>query len=139
MASEGKLELYYGKNMQQVAKWSVQTDNYTRIIDGVGYWDERDLHVLSSGDHLLVEHMIWDKTYSLIDTELKFITADEARHNPYFHHYLKPNEAGYPLLSFGGLWVESIPVNVDLGVWYDLFLAENPEKVLVTVSRGKKV
>lgn len=103
--------------------WSLQDENY---IDENGMYSYDGLKLIKNGDHLTIfwpksENVAWEGEVKLLR---KFHIDNAGEYKKYFGHYIKAAPSGYKQLSLCGRWVHSIPMNVDLGLWYEVFLAE---------------
>jgi hypothetical protein len=134
MEFKGKPEPYSEWGRKEIS-WSVQDENSLRAwVQNMNPSPSKPW-VIQDGDHLFVEQFVAGRLYPILDAKVKFINARQASENPYYQHYVKESAGEDPKLSFGGVPVEYIPINVDLGVWFEIFLSETPSGIVATVSR----
>lgn len=108
--------------------WVVQ-DETTRPSDIKGRY------VLRQNDYLRLEYKDQHgDLYCLLEVEVNFIDSVRAEKNKYFRQYLKSHDNGVMQLNFAGLWVHSLPTNIDLGLWYQAFLEDKQNSFVATVK-----
>lgn len=115
---KGPLGEYFETGCEGVY-FSIQDENF---IDQNGMFSHEGLHLLKNGDSLAIYwqgHILWNG-------ELKLLNTSQAAAHPYLKQYVKSVTYSTGLtrtqLSFAGRWVHYIPANVDLGLWFQVFM-----------------
>lgn len=117
MLIKGPLGTYF-ETGSEGSHWTIQDVNH---IDAKGMYSYAGLHHLRLGSKLEIfykETSLWKGTLHMIDTV-------QARRIRYFKQYVKayPFNPKFSQLCFNGRWIHRIPINIDLGLWHDVFLA----------------
>lgn len=100
--------------------WTLQDEKH---ISDEGFYSYEGLHILKNGDYLEIS---WKGSTPIWSGVLRMLKTRKAMFDPYLTQYVKgdPN-LSFPQLSFAGLWVHALPINVDLGLWHDVFVARS--------------
>ena len=103
------------------SSWMVLEDHKTG-------WD--GAHYIRNGDNLKVEITSDGISVVLLDKKLEMLNTASALKHSYLKQYVKAHETGLKQLSFAGMWMHYLPVNVDLGLWYRIFYELNDKQAL---------
>ena len=99
-------------------------------------WD--GAHYIRNGDHLVVEILLDGGSTVLLDKKLEMVNTAGALKHFYLKQYVKIHETGLQQLSFAGVWMHYLPVNVDLGLWYRIFYELNDTQAIkATLTRSR--
>jgi hypothetical protein len=120
---KGYLHPNFENGMMSVA-WAIQDEAYVTKVDGEEVWHHSGHRKLLDNDRLVVrlETLSLGISEKVLDTKLDLVSSMAALKDAYLWQYVKQNPAGEMQLNFANFWVHSLPRNVDLGLWYRLFI-----------------
>jgi len=130
MQIKGIAEAYFETGTEGTY-WAVQDENHPRDYQG--------LHIIRPNDHITVHYKDnQGDLYKLLDVEVELIDSIQAEKNKYFRQYLRAHQTGWKQLNFAGFWVHKLPTNVDLGLWYQIFLGGKNHDYVTTLTPALK-
>lgn len=108
--------------------WAIQDENYINKDSPYPY-SHKGRHLIENKNHLTIYYpdggiICWEGVIRLEGLHY-FKHSFKFKLLNYFDIYIKKHQTGIEQLNLGGLWVHSLPLNVDLALWFKIFVTDS--------------